>query len=67
MSDNQKYADSLDKLIGNSYGLYISEGVIVNILSANDNHYLIGSFHEKGNKKYILKGPGGEIQTESRR
>ncbi|MFC1824885.1 NINE protein [Thermodesulfobacteriota bacterium] len=64
--DNNKYAVSIDKLTGNTYGLYLSEGVKVNIQYANDNQYVIVAFHEKGDRKYILKGPGGEIQMESK-
>jgi len=60
--DNYIYADSIEKLIGNRYGLFLSEGVTVYVQSANKDHYLMEAFHEKGNRKYVITGPGGEIR-----
>lgn len=59
--DNQTYTDSIERLTGHTYGLYVSEGVKVNIQYANKEHYMMVAFHDKGNKKYKIKGPGGEI------
>ncbi len=60
--DNVTYTDSIEDLAGSFYGLYISEGVTVEIISANEDHYHIIAFHEAGNKKYEIIGPGGTIE-----
>jgi len=65
--DNETYADSIDKLTGNTYDLHLSEGVKVNIQFANKEHYIMAAFHESGHRKYIIKGPGGEIQEFSKK
>ena len=59
--DNATYCDSIERLTGAYYGLYLSEGVTVYVQSANKDHYLMVAFHEKGNRKYVITGPGGEI------
>lgn len=64
--DNQTYTDSIERLTGHTYGLYLSEGVKVNIEYANKEHYLMVAFHDKGNKKYKIEGPGGEILEASK-
>ena len=60
--DEQTYADSIEKLTGNKYRLYLSEGVRIYVQSANRDHFLMVAFHEKGNKKYVITGPDGEIK-----
>lgn len=60
--DHQTYADSLDKLLGPEYGLYLREGVTVVILRADSDSYEMASFHENGKKRYTLVGPSGEIE-----
>ena len=60
--DNKTYADSIEKLIGKTYGLQFTEGVTVSVISANRNHYKMKSFHSKTGKIYIVKGPSGEIK-----
>jgi hypothetical protein len=59
--DNATYCDSIERLTGAYYGLYLSEGVTVYVQSASKDHYLMVAFHEKGNRKYVITGPGGEI------
>jgi len=59
--DNERYADSINKLIG-VYGLYRSKDVTVRVIAADGNHYVMGAFHKKGKKKYIVEGPGGTIR-----
>jgi len=63
--DNETYADSIERLIGSTYGLYLSEGVRVNIQYANTKHYRMVASHEKGEKKYIILGPVGDIHEEN--
>jgi TM2 domain-containing membrane protein YozV len=65
-ADNKSYADSIEKLTGNTYGFYLSEGVKVNIQYANREHYMMVCFHEKGDKKYTIRGPDGEIREETK-
>ncbi len=60
--DNKKYTDSLDNLLGSQYGLYIDKGVTLKIISAGKDQYHIIAFHEKGDKKYQIIGPGGIIE-----
>jgi Tfp pilus assembly protein PilE len=64
----QAYADSTEKLTGDKYasylsdGSYLSEGVTIYVQSADRDHYLMVAFHEKGNRKYVITGPGGVIK-----
>ena len=60
--DNKTYTDSLDKSAGSQYGLYIDKGVTLKIISAGKDHYQMIAFHEKGDKKYQISGPGGIIE-----
>ena len=62
--DNRTYSDSLEKLPGNIYGLFISEGVTLRVISADDRGYSMESFHKNGDKKFQIKGPGGAITSE---
>ena len=62
--DNKTYADSIEKLVGNTYGFVRSEGVEVNLQYANKEHYKMVAFHQKGNKKYTITGPVGDIREE---
>ncbi len=60
--DNSTYTDSIENLEGAKYGLFISQGVTVQIISAGKDHYQMIAFHESGNKKYQLTGPGGTLE-----
>ena len=64
--DNQRYCDIIDELIGNPYGLYPQEGVVIYVISADEEHYEMVAFHEKGTKAYRIKGPGGIVQDVSK-
>ena len=61
--DNQTYADSIEKLVGSTYGLYTSENITVRVLSASENDYMMEAFHKRGNRKYTITGPDGVIQV----
>ncbi len=63
--DNQTYAYSIDKIIGSIYGLYLNEGVTVSVVAADENEYTMKALHSKGDKTYIISGPGGTIQEQS--
>ena len=60
--DYNAYTDSIKKLEGKAYGLYIAEGVTLQIISADNDRYKIIAFHEQGNKKYQISGPGGYVE-----
>jgi TM2 domain-containing membrane protein YozV len=65
-ADYKTYADSIDKLTGDTYGLQISEGVDLTVQFADAERYVMTAFHEKGNKKFTIKGPDGEIMEEDK-
>jgi ankyrin repeat protein len=60
--DHETYTDSLDKLVGSQYGLYIDKGVTLQIISADKDHYQMIAFDKQGDKKYQINGPGGRIE-----
>lgn len=60
--DHQAFTNSLEDLVG-TYGLYVSQGVTVQILEGNENGYNMRSLHEKGDNVYEITGPGGEINS----
>jgi len=62
--DNITYTDSLENLLGSNYGLIISEGVTLQIISGDKRGYTMVSFHKNGDKKYQIKGPGGIITSD---
>ncbi len=64
--DNSTYTDSIENLEGAKYGLFISQGVTVQIISAGKDHYQMIAFHDQGNKKYQLTGPGGTLEEYSK-
>lgn len=64
--DNSTYCDSIDELVGSDYGLYISEGVTVQIIFAAEEYYSMIAFHEQGDRKYQITGPGGTIESSSK-
>lgn len=68
--DHDSYTDSIEKLTGKNglasgYGLIISDGITLRIISAGKEHYHIISYHEKGDNKYEFRGPGGRVKTIS--
>ena len=63
--DNATYCDSIEELEGSYYGLFISEGVTVQIISADEYHYHLIAFHDSGDRKYQISGPGGMIEMYS--
>lgn len=62
--DNERYADSINKLPGDVYGLYLSENVVMHTSTTpNGQQYFIAAFHTKGSKVFSVSGPGGVITT----
>lgn len=64
--DNGTYCDNLNILRGDNYGLFLSKGVELKILSANDTGYMMEAYNTKGNMIYSIQGPGGMIQNRTR-
>ena len=63
--DNDTYTDSIEELKGSTYGLYLSENVTIEIISAGTDHYKMVAYHEKGTQAYQLIGPGGTVEPYS--
>ncbi|MBN2287667.1 MAG: DUF1311 domain-containing protein [Tissierellales bacterium] len=63
--DNNTFKGASSKEILDKYGLKLSTGVTFNVLKAGDNKYVVETFHLEGDKKYVLKGPGGQIEETS--
>jgi Tfp pilus assembly protein PilE len=59
--DNWKYSSTLSALTGPEFGLYVTENVNLNIISAGANSYEIIAYHSLGNVSYTLTGPGGKM------
>ena len=59
--DTSSYTMTLGTLMSTSYGVGISDGVVMPILSADSNGYTMRAYHSSGNATYTLSGPGGGI------
>jgi len=59
--DAARYCQTEAILVGATYGLYTSEGVVLQVMSANNTSYIIRAWHPSGNHSYIVKGPGGSV------
>ena len=61
-SDYGTYARSSEDLLKNKYGLWLSKGVSIRVISAGKNEYQMEAFHKNSDKKLVLLGPAGEIE-----
>jgi type IV pilus assembly protein PilE len=59
--NNRIYCSTVSSLTGLTYGLYLSEGVSLNVISADSNGYTMAAYHEAGTVTYTLAGPLGKI------
>jgi prepilin-type N-terminal cleavage/methylation domain-containing protein len=59
--ETSSYTGSLGTLTSTSYGVGISDGVVLPILSADSNGYTMQAYHPSGNLTYTLSSPGGNI------
>jgi type IV pilus assembly protein PilA len=59
--DESTYCNTTGTLIGATYGLYLSNGVLFTISSASNQTYVMRAYHPSGNNSYIIRGPGGSI------
>ena len=62
--DNSNYAQTPATLVGATYGLYTSDGVVFTITSADTFAYVMEANHPSGNASYIIRGPGGSISVQ---
>jgi prepilin-type N-terminal cleavage/methylation domain-containing protein len=58
--DAQAYKANPTGLIGNTYGLFTSQGVTISG-ALSGAQYLMTAYHGSGNKTYIIRGPGGTV------
>jgi type IV pilus assembly protein PilA len=59
--DTSSYTLSLGNLTTQSYGVGISDGVVLPILSADSNGYTMQAYHSSGDMTYTLFRPGAGI------
>jgi type IV pilus assembly protein PilA len=58
--DAQRYQADPNLLVGTTYGLFLSQGVIMSGGTA-PSQYLMSAYHTSGNKTYLITGPGGSV------
>lgn len=61
--DNKTYTDSIEDLIRSDYGLTFNKGITIEVISGDEYSYKLIAFHEQGNIKYQLEGPGGTVEA----
>jgi len=62
--DNARYCSTEALLVGATYGLYTSEGVVFTITGADNVSYVMTAVHPSGNHSYIIRGPGGSVSEQ---
>lgn len=60
-ADEFTYTNSTSLLISPTYGLFLTDGVQLVIVSATNTTYSMKSWHSSSNSSFILRGPGGSI------
>lgn len=59
--DNSIYKSDPNGLIGSTYGLFLSDNVVIGG-TGNSSAYTMTAYHSSGDVTYTLTGPGGTIQ-----
>jgi len=59
--DNSTYCVPEASLTGATYGLYLSDKVVFDIVTAGITTYSMKAHHPAGEASYIIRGPGGSI------
>jgi len=59
--DNSTYTSTTSKLIGASYGLYMSNKVRFSTCNGDITSYTMKAYHTSGDITYSVKGPGGSV------
>ena len=58
---HETYTGILSSLTGETYGLYLSEGVRIMLVSATAKSYTMKAYHTAGNRTFTLAGPWGKM------
>jgi type IV pilus assembly protein PilA len=61
--DNETYCGTVATLVGNTYGLFTSSGVVFAAITATGDGYIMRSWHPRGTTSYVIDGPGGSIES----
>ena len=59
--DASTYCTTTGTLISKTYGLFLSRGVIFDIVSAGNQTYQMKAWHNSGDASFVLHGPGGSL------
>ena len=59
--DESLYCSTVATLTGSTYGLYLSDKVIITIGSASSTTYSMTTWNTSGDASYIIYGPGGSL------
>ncbi len=62
--DNQTYCSTTSTLIGDTYGLYLSENVTLTMGTVDSSGYIMRARHSSGDKTYVIEGPGGTVEED---
>ncbi len=64
--DEQTYCTATGTLIGATYGLYMSENVLLTIVAASTDadSYVMRTRNSSGDATFLISGPGGTIAKE---
>jgi Tfp pilus assembly protein PilE len=64
--DHGTYCEDVNTLLGNVYGLYLSDGVTLTIIESSPTSYTMTTYHKHGSKTYTITGPGGSVTYKER-
>ena len=59
--DESTYCGTVATLTGSTYGLYLSDKVIITIGSASSTTYSMTTWNSSGDASFIIHGPGGSL------
>jgi len=59
--DESLYCSTVATLTGSTYGLFLSDKVIITIGSASGTTYSMTTWNTSGDASYVIYGPGGSI------
>jgi len=59
--DESMYCGTVATLTGSTYGLYLSDKVIITIGSASSTTYSMTTWNTSGDASYVIYGPGGSL------
>ncbi len=61
IADHLECADSIETLTGDAYGLELHEGVVINIVCADELHYKMEAYHQNGDLLFEVTDESSEI------